>query len=384
MSQHSAAEQGAAARPELRNAFDVFTGIATGIVLLDAAGAVLSVNPVAAQRLSRPATEALGLDLFREVLPELEESGLGARYREGMEESGSVTLEWEGSPGQGATPARVWLGIRSVRFNGSDWGIVVVEDRSALVEEEERRRRAERLAAVGELAAGVAHEVNNPLASIKSFAQLLAREASGSEQQRALEIIVEESARIARVVDNLISFARQQGVSGREPVNLSDLAGQVLEMQKYALDTAGIEVRLDLDRNLSPVMGEAGALHQVVLNLVTNAGEALASKPGPRLLIVRTRESSEGVLLSVVDNGPGIPRAVLPHIFDGVADVSGSGLGLGISATIVRDHGGQIMAESEEGRGAAFFVRLPRSGVAAAPEAARAAGGGAPAAVLPR
>ena len=115
-------------------------------------------------------------------------------------------------------------------------------------------------------------------------------------------------------------------------------------------------------------MGEAGALQQVLLNLVVNAEQALAAKPGQRLLIVRTRESSEGVMLSVVDNGPGIPREKLPHIFDGygMGENRESGLGLGISAQIIREHGGQIMAESEEGRGAAFFVRLPRS-VSAAP-----------------
>src|SRR5690606_6276567 len=264
---------------------------------------------------------------------------------------------------------RLWMGLRSLTIRENLWGVLVLEDRSLLAEEEERRRRAERLAAVGELAAGVAHEVNNPLASIKSFAQLLAREVTGAEHQRALEIIVEESTRIARVVENLLSFARQQGVSGREPVNLTHEAERVLELQRYSLETAGIEVRRDLDQNLSSVMGEAGALQQVILNLIVNAEQALASKPGHRLLIVRTRESSEGVVLSVVDNGPGIPREKLPHIFDGYVAGQGrdSGLGLGISAQIIREHGGPIMAESEEGRAAAFLVRLPRCGPPAAP-----------------
>src|SRR5690606_16824476 len=146
----------------------------------------------------------------------------------------------------------------------------------------------------------------------------------------------------------LLSFARQQGASGREPVNLSAEADRVLELQRYALETAGIEVRRDLDQALSAVMGEAGALQQVILNLVVNAEQALASKPGHRLLILRTRESSEGVMLSVVDNGPGIPREKLPHIFEGYGDGREAALGLGISAQIIREHGGQIMAESEE------------------------------------
>jgi two-component system NtrC family sensor kinase len=361
------ASQGSAAQ-ELFQLLDAFT---TGVILLDAAGTVQRANVLAAARLGRSDPDLPGLDFFREILPALEEAGVGEQYRGSIGRE-PVMLEWEGSPRTPRGEVRLWLGLQAVEYRDALWGIVVLEDHTALAEEEARRRRAERLAAVGELAAGVAHEVNNPLASIKSFAQLLLREATGVEQRRALEIIVQESTRIARVVENLLNFARQQGVSGREPVNLSMVAAQVLELQKYALETAGIEVRQDLDFALSPVMGEAGALQQVVLNLVTNAEQALAGKEGERLLIVRTRESSEGVVLSVVDNGPGIPREVLPHIFDPLAPTSAgsSGMGLGVSATIIREHGGQVMAESEAGRGAAFFMRLPRAASAIAPRAA--------------
>ncbi|HEX7239180.1 MAG TPA: ATP-binding protein, partial [Longimicrobiaceae bacterium] len=109
--------------------------------------------------------------------------------------------------------------------------------------------------------------------------------------------------------------------------------------------------------------------HQVVLNLVVNAEQALVSRPDPRLLILRTRESTEGVVLSVVDNGPGIPRERLKHIFDPfhTTKAEGTGLGLVISAGIVRDHGGKIWAESEAGRGTAFFVQLPHDDAPPAP-----------------
>lgn len=349
-------------RSELSDLFRLLDHVPTGIILLDRQGTVVRINRTASERIAQRETQVLGTDFFRDVVPDLETEGLGEQYRQAML-AGPVFVEWEGtitSP-RGLLP--LWMGIRSFSANDHTWGVIVVEDRSALADLEARRKRAERLAAVGELAAGVAHEVNNPLASIKSFAQLLVRDATSQEQHRALEIIVEESSRIARAVENLLSFARQQGASGREPVNLTEVAARVLELQKYALDTAGIEVRRDLDHALSPVMGEPGALQQVVLNLVVNAEQALSTKNGHRLLVVRTRESSEGVVLSVVDNGPGIPRDVLPRIFDSYsnAEVHGSGLGLGVSATIIREHGGQIMAESEERRGAAFFVRLPRA-----------------------
>jgi signal transduction histidine kinase len=353
-------------RSEVSDLFSLLDQVPTGIVLLDRQGVVASINATACERIAQREAQVMGMDFFRDVVPELETQGLGGRFRDGIA-AGTTDLEWQGtitSP-RGLLP--LWLGIRSFSAKDATWGVVVVEDRAALADEEGRRKRAERLAAVGELAASVAHEVNNPLASIKSFAQLLARDATSQEQHRALEIIVQESSRIARAVENLLSFARQQGASGREPVNLSELAARVLELQRYTLDTAGIEVRMDLDRALSPVMGEAGALQQVVLNLVVNAEQALSTKQGHRLLVVRTRDSSEGVMLSVVDNGPGIPRDVLPRIFESYtnAETDDSGLGLGVSATIIREHGGQIMAESEEGRGAAFFVRLPRAAAAA-------------------
>jgi signal transduction histidine kinase len=362
-------------RSELSDLFRLLDHVPTGILLLDRQGTVVRINRTACDRIAQREAQVLGTDFFRDVVPDLETEGLGEQYRHAMA-VGPLEIEWEGtitSP-RGLLP--LWLGLRSFSANESTWGVMVVEDRAPLRDEETRRKRAERLAAVGELAAGVAHEVNNPLASIKSFAQLLARDANSQEQHRALEIIVQESSRIARAVENLLSFARQQGASGREPVNLSELSARVLDLQRYTLETGGIEVRKDLDHALSPVMGEAGALQQVVLNLVVNAEQALSTKNGHRLLVVRTRESSEGVVLSVVDNGPGIPRDVLPRIFDSYsnAEVHGSGLGLGVSATIIREHGGQIMAESEEGRGAAFFVRLPRAAavspvIQAAPEA---------------
>lgn len=351
-----------------RDVFQILDDIPTGMLLLDTAGGVLRVNPVAAERLGRGAMELLGLDLFREVLPALEEEGQGRRYREEIA-AGEFSFEADVTTRADRGEVRLRLAFRRFDYNDVAWGLASVEDRSGELRQEVRRRRAERLAAVGELAAGLAHEVNNPLASIKSFGQLLLREAGTAEHRRALEIIVEESERIARVVKNLQSFAQQQGVGGREPVNLSAMAEQVLELHRYALDTAGIELRTDLDSSVSQVMGEVGALQQVVLNLIVNAEQALASKQGDRLLIVRTRESSDGVLLSVVDNGPGIPRHRLPHLFEtqpGGEDGS-RGMGLAISGTIVRDHGGQIIAESEEGRGSAFFVRLPRADARAAP-----------------
>jgi signal transduction histidine kinase/CheY-like chemotaxis protein len=341
---------------------ELFDELPCGALLLDAAGRVVRVNRSERLLAGRQAAEVEGRDFFRELAPHLEVEGVGPHYRTRISGVG-VELEADTLLPAPAGKRVVRLTVRSHVWAGVPFGVVFLEDRTALAEEADRRQRAERLAAVGELAAGVAHEVNNPLASIKSFAQLLARDAASREQREALELIVQESSRVAGVVRNLLSFARRQGAGGRSAVSLTEIAERVLHLQRYALETAGIEVRRDFDGALSPVIGDPGALFQVVLNLVVNAEQALATWPGERLLILRTRESTEGVVLSVVDNGPGIARDQLATIFESfhTTKPEGTGLGLGISAAVVRDHAGHIGAESEEGRGAAFFIRLPRA-----------------------
>ena len=306
---------------EPRQIHSIFEALPAGFVTLDPSGLVLGINDSAALQIGASREEIEGRDFFRDVLPALDEHGVGARYRDGdFRIAPSEAFEIHHRVVGGERILNVL--IRPLHPFGFDGAIGFVADQTPLNEEEKQRKRAEALASVGELVAGLAHEVNNPLASIKSFAQLLAREVSTGEQQRALELIILESNRISRAVENVVAFARQQGASGREPVNLSTLVERVIQIRRYSLEAAGIEVRIDLDASLSPVMGESGALQQVILNLVMRAEGALAQRRSGRLLIVRTRESSEGVVLYVVDNGPGISREALPRLFDAYAAAS--------------------------------------------------------------
>jgi two-component system NtrC family sensor kinase len=340
----------------------ILDALPSGILMLDAEGRVVFANRVERERVGEDARGIAARNFFTDVVTGTHAIELRERFRKEIVADGgriSDTFAVTGTEGEGSLTAT----ISAVKGPGEACAVVVLQDPSELTRERERRERAERLAAVGALAAGVAHEVNNPLAAIKSFAQLLARDATRRDQREALELIINESTRVATIVDNLLSYARQQGAGGMEAVNISAVAERVLHTQRYALETAGIAVRRDFDKSVSPVMGEVGALLQVVLNLVVNAEQALASSGGDRRLIVRTRESTEGVILSVIDNGPGISRDLLPKIFERfhTTKSGGTGLGLAISAAIIRDHSGQIWAESDAGRGAAFYVRLPRA-----------------------
>lgn len=342
-------------------ALSLLDDMPAGVALLGVDGRVLYLNPVAQLRLDRSRSDAVGQDFFRELLPHLEAEGIGERYRTGMAQGRlSLALDTEHRPD--GRVHRLHLGIRSCNSTRQRLGVVVLEDRSSLAHEEERRVRAERLSAIGELARGVAHEVNNPLASIKSFAQLLLQDVQSSSHLQALEIISQECSRIAKIIDNLLDFAHQQDLEDPERVNLSSLLEGVVQLKRYAMETAGIEIQLDLDPAVSSVRGEVGALQRAILHLLLNSERALNARKGHRMLVVQSRESTDGIIVSIADNGAGIPRDELPHLLDPARSrqAPAQRIGLGIAASIVRAHGGQFWVESVEGRGTAYFFRIPR------------------------
>jgi len=243
-------------------------------------------------------------------------------------------------------------------------GLALLEDRSALQAERARRRQSERLAVLGETVAGVAHELNNPLASIRTLAEQLTRETRTADHRKLLELVAEEAARAASIVRRQLDLVRDTKGDDAGPLDLNALVQRVVTLRRYEIENHEIELRLDLDPSISIASGDGREILQGLLNLVVNAEEALASRSPPegRRIILRTRETSEGVVCAVIDNGPGIPRNVLERMFDPffTTKSSGSGLGLALTRSLVTDHGGRVWVESQEGNGTAFFLRLPR------------------------
>lgn len=226
----------------------------------------------------------------------------------------------------------------------------------------EQLLQQEKLAAVGQLVSGVAHELNNPLAGVVAFSQLLLAADAPPEQRRAVETIHAEAKRAARIVANLLTFARQHQPE-RAVTHLNRIVDATIELRRYALRTHQIAVELALDETLPPTWADPHQLQQVIVNLVANAEHALAEWPGPRRIIVSTTNADGMLQLRVRDTGPGIPAAHLGRVFNpffttkGVG--KGTGLGLSISHGIVREHGGRIQVESPEGQGATFIIELP-------------------------
>lgn len=352
------------------------------VLLLDPSGVVRYLNRIAEHRIDHARADTVGRDFFRDVLPQLEREGVGERYRCAMR-SQPVSLAWESALAGAEGERRIGFGMRSCEGPDGGLGLVLLEDRTPLWLEAARRMKAERLAAVGELAAGAAHEINNPLASIKGFAQLLSRDTLDRGQQQALEVISQECSRVARIVDSLLDFANQQRMLEPEPVNVSEVAEAILALRRYSLETGGVVLDVDLEPALSLIDGEKGAIQRLILILLNQAERSLALAPGERRLRVWTRESNDGIALYVSDSGPGVPRHRLPQILEPESDPP-AGLGLSAAREIARDHGGSLWVESGEGRGTAFIVRLPRGGAAvpgsadAAADPLSAAGASAP------
>ena len=229
---------------------------------------------------------------------------------------------------------------------------------------QEQLIQSEKMSAIGQLVSGVAHELNNPLAGISAFAQLLLAEKKFPPDQRtAAETIYSEARRASRIVQNLLTFARQHKAE-KVPTTINQVLDDTLELRGYELRVRGIDVRREYDDSLADTMADAHQLQQVFLNLITNAEQAMEQRDGHHhRLTVRTRRNGEAVRIEVEDTGGGIPANLIERIFNPFFTTkptgSGTGLGLSISLGIVREHEGRIWAENVASSGARFIVELP-------------------------
>ena len=228
---------------------------------------------------------------------------------------------------------------------------------------QEQLIQSEKMSAIGQLVSGVAHELNNPLAGISAFAQLLLSEKRFPPDQRtAAEMIYAEARRASRIVQNLLTFARQRKPE-RTPTQVNQVLDDTLELRGYELRVRGIDVQRDYDEQVPETMADAHQLQQVFLNLITNAEQAMErSERDKQRLTVRTRRAGDMLRIDIEDTGPGIPPNLLERIFNPFFTTkptgSGTGLGLSISLGIVREHEGRIWAENAA-QGARFVIELP-------------------------
>ncbi len=337
-----------------------FDALTEGIALVDGQGRIQRANGAFAEIVGEPIRAVVGRHLchalFREHLALedlLDAAKRGERRAPVVRRSESLgrTLRVVASPVADATPEAA--------------AVVVVEDITDQKALEAQLIQSEKMAVVGTLVSGVAHELNNPLTSIAGLSEFLLEQPPGGEHEREhLRVINDQAERASRIVRNLLSFARK-APSEQAPLDFGEVVQRTVLLMDYEMKQRGIAMATAIAPGLPPVVGNRDQLQQVVLNLLQNAGQALATLPAerPRRIAVAVVAEADRVSLRVTDSGPGIAPEIASHIFDPFYTTKppgeGTGLGLFLSYGVAEAHGGTLTVDSTPGQGASFLFTLP-------------------------
>ena len=341
------------------------------VAISDAATAsLLYINPEACAQLAIDADFLDRVSLY-DLCPD-------PRFRYGVGEIARGRARVESSEMEVCRPngTRFWARVTTVpmKYQGVDALIHAIVDLSERVQAEvelARQREAfhqkEKIAALGSLLAGLAHELNNPLSVVSGQSLMLEDAVDDEAVIRRARRIREAAERCSRTVRTFLAMARSRAPA-RIAADLNEAVRASVDLVSYSLNSSGVTVKLDLDPDLPEVTADADQLHHVVSNLVVNAEHAMRERPAPRLLTIATRVDTarDQVVLTVADNGPGVPEAIAERIFEPFfttkAGAAGTGIGLSLCRDIVMSHGGTIALSANAPSGAVFTVRLPIRG----------------------
>jgi PAS domain S-box-containing protein len=336
-----------------------FDALSEGLAVVDETGRVRRANRSLALMLGQPLPDVIGTHLCHALL--------GRSH---------ALLQMLDDVRHGERPAplieRSDRNGRTFRVNAalmpgdatSQASVVLVQDVTEQQAMEAQLIQSEKLATVGQLVSGVAHELNNPLTSIAGLSEfLLEQKELGAGDRGHLRVIHEQADRAGRIVRNLLTFARK-GPAERSRLDLNDLVQRTLLLMSYDLRLRDVETQLELPDDLPEVIGDRHALQQVVLNLLTNAAQAVGDLPEDQARCIRLETWSDGLVhLRVTDTGPGVPSNLERHLFTPFFTTKepghGTGLGLSISYSIVESHGGHLSYERAPQGGASFRIDLP-------------------------
>ncbi|MGH7529001.1 MAG: two-component system sensor histidine kinase NtrB [Gemmatimonadales bacterium] len=346
---------------------DVLRNIRTGVLTVDADGRLLYVNPAAEEVLGLPGGDWLG----RSVMPEL--ARIAPEFWAAVTSTARRGVRLMRVEATVHRPDRAFpIGVTTTTLDGPPGArprvSAIFTDISDSKRLEELRLRAERLEAVAELSSSLAHEIKNPLASIRSSVEQLARSARSNPDEKFLSnLIVRESDRLSRLLSEFLDFSRVR-VTECRPMDLRGVAEAAIRLVRQHPE-CGAGVRIALEGEPTPMEGDEDLLHRVVSNLVLNAVQAAGTNAA---VVVRTGRAGPGevpggagienpVALRVSDNGPGIPQELQGRLFEPFATgrVGGTGLGLAIVQRAVEAHRGIVLVDSAAGRGTTFTVYFP-------------------------
>lgn len=346
----------------------------SAIISIDKEGTIILFNPAAEELFGYTIEEIRGKELailMPERYRDLYRVGLRSCIETGISDILGRTIEFVGLKGSGEE-FPIQVSISASKIGGHAVFTAIIFDITERKNLQEQLIQSEKMAAVGQLISGVTHEINNPLTVVMGYAEVLLSEPNlDTGARRALHSIYDESNRCKKVVQNLLSFARKHSPE-KEYAYINEVLERTLNLKEYDLRKSKVEVIKNLETNLPALMVDPNQIQQVFLNLINNAEQAMAENDGRRQLVIESRVKNgenrinpEGkvVEISFSDNGMGIPNKNLNKIFDPFFTTKpvgkGTGLGLSVSYGIIKEHGGEIYALSEDGKGATFVIELP-------------------------
>jgi PAS domain S-box-containing protein len=341
-----------------------------GYYEVDLAGRYTFFNDVICARLGYTREELMGIN-YRVYTPEEDVKDVYKVYNEVFRTG--KPRRWYPAVNIARDGTRIFIENSILPIHDSDGRITGfrgisrdVTERKRMEEErrklEQKTQFASRLASVGEMASGIAHEINNPLTGVIGYAQLLLQEDLPDNIRKDLETINDGAQRVATIIQRLLAFARQTKPQ-RTYVNVNEVLATALDLRGYHLQTSNIKVTTQLASDLPITIADAGQLQQVFLNLIVNAEIEMQLARGSGKLSIKTQHINNVIRISFKDDGPGIAEENLERIFDPFFTTrqvgQGTGLGLSVCYGIVSEHNGRIFAESKPGKGATFIVELP-------------------------
>ncbi len=287
-----------------------------------------------------------------------------------MKEGGEVNLkEVNVTRGDGEVMAAA-LSARRITYRGDEAAVIGLYDlterkeaEKRIAQQQEALQQSEKMAALGGLLAGVAHELNNPLSVVMGQTTLLIETQEDEKTKSRAEKIFKAADRCSRIVKSFLALARRKPPEHKD-VDIAGLIQSAIDLLGYQFRNENVELSLDIQENLPPVIGDVDQLTQVFLNLAMNATQAMHGWQGPHklTLMAQKEESGETILVSVIDTGPGVPQELRRKIFEPFFTTKGgggTGVGLALCLNIVAGHGGQVILEDTPGGGATFRIRLP-------------------------
>ena len=342
---------------------ELFQGSTDAIAQIDKEGRFLTANDAMVESLGVPLKELIGKTFF-EVMPQDVAQRRLQMVIKALDKGQKQIFEDEREGkcfNNIVVPIKVPGQKDTVQVIARD----ITERKQAEVERNELEQRAQlasHLATVGEMASGIAHEVNNPLTGVIGFAQLLMQKDVSEDTKEYARIINDGAQRVANIVKRLLTFARQQKLE-RTYIDINQIIETTLQLRAYEMETNNIEVITHLDPDLPWTTADASQLQQVFLNIIMNAENEMGKAHGRGKLWIKTEAIDNTIRISFKDDGPGVARENLGRLFDPFFTTrsvgEGTGLGLSICHGIVTEHNGRLYVKSKPGKGATFIVELP-------------------------